>query len=255
MFTATIDSSLVLYNLMMTIAIDNTVNRMISISCGYLIMSSISLLSEIISQPQVLHHKLSINQIEACNLSSALECPSNKGSANDIKGKTGKTSNILIELMNKSRQERVISQEILFGNILRQAKVMNDTNQGKSDIMCVKTGNSYLIKWKGCHVHSNIFIRLVSCYLCVSYLISSVLIINLLCYSDLNLDIHMSLRSLAIDSSSLVGYSLLFSSCSLLSELDCNRDSIREYTSCYEILCYHLLSLLVVFVISEIMFV
>ena len=53
-------------------------------------------------------------------------------------------------------------------------------------------------------------------------------------------------------------FSMLFSSLvsySLLSELDCNRDSIREYTSCYEILCYHLLSLLVVFVISEIMFV
>merc|ERR1712150_47669 len=115
----------------------------------------------------------------------------------------------------------------------------------------IHTGNSYLIKWKGCHVHSNIFIRLVSCYLCVTYLISSVLIINLLCYSDLNLDIHMS----SCDSSSLVGYSLLFSSCSLLSELDCNRDSIREYTSCYEILCYSLLSLLVVFIISEIMFV
>jgi heme/copper-type cytochrome/quinol oxidase subunit 3 len=81
-------------------------------------------------------------------------------------------------------------------------------------------------------------------------------LIVLCCF--LLIDIHMSLRSLAIDSSSLVGlvgYSLLFSSCSLLSELDCNRDSIREYTSCYEILCYHMLSLLVVFIISEIMFV
>jgi heme/copper-type cytochrome/quinol oxidase subunit 3 len=40
-----------------------------------------------------------------------------------------------------------------------------------------------------------------------------------------------------------------------LSVLDCNRDSIREYTSCYEILCYHMLSLLVIFILSELMFI
>ena len=56
-----------------------------------------------------------------------------------------------------------------------------------------KTSTRGLIKWKGCHVHSNIFIRLVSGYSCVSYLIASVLIINLLCYSDLNLDININL--------------------------------------------------------------
>lgn len=82
-------------------------------------------------------------------------------------------------------------------------------------------GNRFIIKWKGCYLHSNIFIRLVSCYLCVSYLISSLL----------------------VDDSILI------------SGIDCNRDSIREYTSCYEILCYYMLSLLVVFVLSEIMFV
>ena len=133
-------------------------------------------------------------------------------------------------------------------------------------IICNRIVNhktSTLLKWKGCHVHSNIYIRLVSCYLCVSYLIASVTIISLLCYSDLNLDISGTTRILEpIHSISnktlhigLVGCSLLFSTCSLLSELDCNRDSIREYTSCYEILCYHMLSLLVVFIISELMFV
>ena len=113
---------------------------------------------------------------------------------------------------------------------------------------CDRTQHNEFIKWKGCHVHSNIFIRLVSGYSCVSYLIASVLIINLLCYSDLNLDININ-QELGFISSLLFGR--LFSSC----VLDCNRDSIREYTSCYEILCYHMLSLLVVFVISEIMFV
>merc|ERR1712050_517880 len=55
-----------------------------------------------------------------------------------------------------------------------------------------KTSTRGLIKWKGCHVHSNIFIRLVSCYLCVSYLIASIIIINLLCYSDLNLGLDIN---------------------------------------------------------------
>jgi hypothetical protein len=37
--------------------------------------------------------------------------------------------------------------------------------------------------------------------------------------------------------------------------LDCNRDSIREYTSSYDIICYQMLNILFAFILSEIMFI
>ena len=101
----------------MTIAIDNTVNRMISISCGYLIVLSV----------------------------------------------------VIILFVGIFFIGDVFEYYIICCWLLTYNR--NLTN----GVITVNSGNSYLIKWKGCHVHSNIFIRLVSCYLCVSYLISSVL--------------------------------------------------------------------------------
>ena len=109
-----------------------------------------------------------------------------------------------------------------------------DVTSLKVDIRSGTTLGSHILMWKGCHIHSNIFIRLVSCYLCVSYLLASVIIINLLCYSDLNLDITirttLPIQTYPTLTLVLLYLVLLFSSCSLLSELDCNRDSIREYS-------------------------
>jgi hypothetical protein len=168
---------------------------------------------------------------------------------------------IRIEITMENLESRIVCINCGVDNNCWDANFKDSAN--RTDIVAKivnnKTSTSGLIKWKGCHVHSNIYIRLVSCYLCVSYLVASVIIINLLCYSDLNLDITTKnverILTGSIVSMSLVVISLLFSSCSLLSVLDCNRDSIREYTSCYEILCYHMLSLLVIFILSELMFI
>jgi heme/copper-type cytochrome/quinol oxidase subunit 3 len=94
-----------------------------------------------------------------------------------------------------------------------------------------------IIRWKGCHLQSNIFIRLLSCYLCVTSLIVSVITYNLLVN---NMWLWVNIMNMIV---------------SLISKIDCNRDSIREYTSCYKILCYHMLSLLVVFISSEILLI
>jgi hypothetical protein len=107
---------------------------------------------------------------------------------------------------------RVISLGGWIIKVMAAISISNKVNRNLSVL-----GNR-LIKWKGCHLHSNIFIRLVSCYLCVSYLISSLL----------------------TDDSILVKI------------LDCNRDSIREYTSCYEILSYQMFYLFYMFILSEI---
>lgn len=90
---------------------------------------------------------------------------------------------------------RIVNNRTFFIWIDINRQIVNNKTSTRGLIM--------LLQWKGCHVHSNIFIRLVSCYLCVSYLVASVIIINLLCYSDLNLDISICLGP-HVSSSSMI---------------------------------------------------